>query len=584
VKHWIAIGLMALLAPAYGQEILMAEADRYRLGLGEEVRVSFRFQGKGDRFEPPEMGGDWAVLSGPNRSFQTSIVNGRMSQEQKYDYLLRPRKMGTLMLGAARIRSKGKWIESKPLRFEVSKSAAPPTDQNDPRARAARNSFMKIRTSKRTVYVGEPLVLEYILYYNDAEMPQQQEDLDIQGFYKQDLEVPENEQKGKEVIDGKSYDTYIFKRQLLVPQLSSASISGQALVMIPTYLPSKRRDIFGRRQMELIRQRVMLSAPKLEVRSLPQENRPASFNGAVGQFRFQMDLSRAEVEADGSVTLNTQLSGTGNIGLLNLPEPKFPTEFEAFDPEQKQSIRNTSGGQTGSIRSEHLLIPRYRGTYRIPAVRFSYFDTQKKDYVEIVQGPFELKVSGGQEAPAAGQLGTPLPSAGSSKQSLTLLDQDIRFIDLGNVRWRRLGDSGSVLWWALGVLPFLLVAMAQLLFSRQKQRFQNRAEIRASKAFRKVQRGIRSLDKTQKEEHSDRLHALMEDYLFEKLGIGRSEMNAERWSKLLLEKNIERATVDRLIALYTSLLGGRFAPGGTDIGARSEELLSALEELEKQWR
>ena len=55
--------------------------------------------------------------------------------------------------------------------------------------------------------------------------------------------------------------TYVFKRQLLVPQLSSASISGQALVMIPTYLPSKRRDIFGRRQMELIRQRVMLSAP-----------------------------------------------------------------------------------------------------------------------------------------------------------------------------------------------------------------------------------------------------------------------------------------------------------------------------------
>ena len=76
----------------------------------------------------------------------------------------------------------------------------------------------------------------------------------------------------------------------------------------------------------------------------------------------------------------------------------------------------------------------------------------------------------------------------------------------------------------------------------------------------------------------------MEDYLFEKLGIGRSQMNAERWSKLLLDKNIEQATVDRLIAVYKSLLGGRFAPGGTDIGARSEELLSALEEVEKQWR
>ena len=211
-------------------------------------------------------------------------------------------------------------------------------------------------------------------------------------------------------------------------------------------------------------------------------------------------------------------------------------------------------------------------------MRFSYFDTQKRDYVEIVKGPFELKVSGGQEAPADGQLRTPLPSAGSSKQSLTLLDQDIRFIDLGSVRWKRIGASRTGLWWVLGALPFLLIAITQLLFSRKKQRFQNRAEIRASKAFRKVQRGIRALGKNPEEEHSDQLHTLMEDYLFEKLGIGRSQMNAERWSKLLLEKNIEQATVDRLIAVYKSLLGGRFAPGGTDIGARSEELLSALEE------
>ena len=58
VKHWIAIGLMALLAPAYGQDILMAEADRYRLGLGEEVRVSFRFREKEIALSPPR----WAPI------------------------------------------------------------------------------------------------------------------------------------------------------------------------------------------------------------------------------------------------------------------------------------------------------------------------------------------------------------------------------------------------------------------------------------------------------------------------------------------------------------------------------------------
>ena len=104
--------------------------------------------------------------------------------------------MGALILGAARIEARENG--SKANRCALRSISLPPRPRSErSRARAARNSFMKIRTSKRRVYVGEPLVLEYILYYNDAEMPQQQEDLDIQGFYKQELEVPENEQKGK---------------------------------------------------------------------------------------------------------------------------------------------------------------------------------------------------------------------------------------------------------------------------------------------------------------------------------------------------------------------------------------------------
>jgi hypothetical protein len=579
INTWL-IGLQL-----FAQPILIAEADRYKLGLGEEVRVSFTFQEQGEKFEAPNLGSDWALLSGPNRSYQTSIINGRVKQQQKFDFLLRPRKKGTLTLKPARIKHNGKWIESKALQFEISEASAVPQNSNDPRAIAAKNSFIKIRTSKKKVFVGEPVILEYVLYYNDAEMPIQEEELSFQGFYKQDLEIDESQRKGREVIDGRNYQTYIFKRILLIAQLSTAKIEGQSLVVVPTYIPSNRRDVFGRRQMQLIRQRTFLEAPALTVSPLPERNRPESFTGAVGQFEFNADLTPPEVQADGSVTLSMKLSGAGNLGLIDIPEPKFPVEFEVFDPEERQSIRTGKFGQKGRLSKEYLLIPRYRGTYKIPPLRFSFFNPASEEYVEIVRGPMEVKVTGGQEAPNSAQAlaGSLVTAGGGSKQAVTLLEEDIRFIHLGNVRWRLRGAGGSGAWWILLIIPILLAGAFQLYLMRRQNQEKNSAEIRASKAFRKAQKEVRAMKKDGNGDHSEKLNEILESYFFEKLRISRSEMNEERWVKLLREHQVEDGLIERLTKLYRRLLGSRFAPGGDSSEAQSEELLAVLKDLEKQW-
>lgn len=579
ISAWL-IGLQL-----WAQPILIAEADRYKLGLGEEVRVSFTFQEQGDKFEAPNLGADWALLSGPSRSFQTSIINGRVTQQQKFDFLLRPRKKGQLTLQPARIKYKGKWIESKALQFEVAEASAAPRNSNDPRAIAARNSFMKLRTSKRKVFVGEPVVLEYVLYYNDAEMPIQEEELSFQGFYTQVLEVDESQRKSREVVDGRNYQTYIFKRILLIPQLSTAQIEGQSLLVIPTYIPTNRRDIFGRRQMQMVRQRTFMDAPSLEVLPLPERNRPESFTGAVGDFQFNVDLDGEEVQADGSITLKMKLSGAGNLGLIDIPEPKFPVEFEIFDPEERQSIRTGKFGQKGRLTKEYLLIPRYKGTYKIPPLRFSFFDPNKKEYVEVVRGPMEIRVKNGQEAPATSQAlaGSLITTSGGNKQAVTLLEEDIRFIYLGNVRWRLHGGESSSLWWIFLILPLLIAGGFQLYLSRRAVQQKNSAEIRASKAFRKAQKEVRTMKKEGTDDHAEKLNEILESYFFEKLRISRSEMNEERWVKLLREHQVEDNLIDRLTKLYRRLLGSRFAPGTDTSEAQSEELLAVLKDLEKQW-
>lgn len=581
MKTLLHIVLLCAASILSAQPVLIAEADRYKVGLGEEVRVSFRFEGDGKKFEAPSFGSDWAVLAGPNRSFQTSIINGRINQVQRFDFLIRPRKMGQLTVPSARILYEGDWVLSKPMKIEVQKASAREVPPNDPRARAAKNSFMKLRISKRKVYVGEPLILDYVLYYNDAEMPQEEEPLKFPGFYQQELELEDAQRRGQEVVDNQNYRTYIWRRVLLIPQLSGAKIEGQALVMIPTYIPSNQRDIFGRRQQQLVRQRAILEAPSIQVLAIPSKGRPDSFSGAVGQFDFDLELNPEEVAADGSVSLKMRLSGTGNLNMLSLPEPIFPKEFEVFDPEEREQVRNGGFGQKGSRSKEYLLIPRYRGTYKIAPIRFSYFDPKKETFVEVEKGPTEIRVIGGKEAPVGSAAALAGSASGVGKQQVAPLQEDIRFISLGAVSWSKVGEEAiSYWWWLLMLLPLALMLGVQMYLHRQQQQERFGAEIRASKAFKKARRDIQSSSKNG--EKAEVLMHIMEAYFIERFKMGRSDLEEMKIVEVLRKKTVQNETIEQWTKLYRQLLGSRFAPSSDDSQSNAKQLLEVLGQIEKQ--
>ena len=62
------------------------------VGLDETFEISFVLDDNGSNFSPPPFSENFHVLSGPNRSSSTRIINGDMTQESSYKYVLRAKK------------------------------------------------------------------------------------------------------------------------------------------------------------------------------------------------------------------------------------------------------------------------------------------------------------------------------------------------------------------------------------------------------------------------------------------------------------------------------------------------------------
>ena len=150
---------------------------------------------------------------------------------------------------------------------------------------------------------------------------------------------------------------------------------------------------------------------------LPESSKPESFRGAVGKFNFSASLDKSRTKTNEPISLKFNISGTGNIKLLELPPFELPSGFEKYDPKTEEQI-NRSGRISGVKKAEYLLIPRIAGTREIPAIDFSYFDPEKKSYQTIKSKSFNLVIEQGQ----SGNVEL------SNQHSIEQLESDIRYI------------------------------------------------------------------------------------------------------------------------------------------------------------
>src|SRR5471030_1684901 len=176
-----------------------ATASKSQVGVGEQFEVDFTVNATGNRFTPPDFS-QFQVISGPNITPNTIVVNGVTVAGATYGYILSAAKEGTFTITAAAIVINGHTLLSNSLKIIV-KGQAPPVQKSPPPPAAAHDEkpadnpkdlskslFIRAEVNKTKVYTGEQLNVRYKLYTRvDLLASQLDKAPDLNGFWSQDV-------------------------------------------------------------------------------------------------------------------------------------------------------------------------------------------------------------------------------------------------------------------------------------------------------------------------------------------------------------------------------------------------------------
>ena len=607
------IGLIILLfftSLAYAQNVEFKASAPSVVAVGEQFKLEYTLNKEGDNLKVPTLEG-FDLLMGPSvgQSFYSSNINGKMTQNVtfSYTYILEGTKKGTFQIPGATVIIDGKEYTSNALKIEVvegsrnsngNQAATNRPVQPDANATVNDNNlFVKVEVSRRSLYMGESLMATIKVYTKvDLVNLGRTKFPDFNGFLAEEVPTPQRIELVREAVDGQIYNVGTIRKVLLYPQhTGEITIEPFELeCIVRQRLANGGRSFFDEffGNYKDVRAMRRSKPVTIQVKELPQLGKPAGFGGTVGNVTMATSLSADTVNANDAITYKVTFRGTGNLKLLKAPTINFPLDFEVYDPKESRDLNITENGTTGSVSFEYLIIPRYSGDYKIPAIRFSYFDSQSNTYKTIAGAEYNIHVRQGADK---GQVET---SAGNQvksfkKEDVRKVGEDIRYLKTEGLNLKAAGVRffGTTLYWLALLIPFVLFVVGAVLNRRRIKanadivRVKNKA---ANKMARKRLKVAASAMKNHNaEQFYDEVLKALWGYMSYKLNIDRAELNRDNISEILQSKGVEEDRIKEFIAVLDTCEYARYAPGSNsdqEMGKVYTDSIDVITKLDKAIR
>ena len=594
---WIA--LLALTVQAYADDkVTFTASAPDAVAVGDQFRLSYTVNTqKVKNFRAPSIKG-FDVLMGPSRSYSMQSINGNTTETLTFTYILLAQKEGEYTIPGATITANGDQMLSNSVKIKVLPADKTNSSQSGGGQSPSRSSssgtsisnndlFITATASKTTAYEQEAILLTYKIYtvvdlrgFDNVKLP------DFKGFHSQEVELPNDRRWGLEHYKGRNYHSTIYRQFVLFPQQSGkltidaarfdASIEKMDAIDDPF-------EAFFNGGAGSIQIKKTLMTPKLtiDVKPLPA-GKPADFSGGVGEFNISSSINSTKVKTNDAITVKVVISGTGNLKLVGEPEVKFPEDFEVYDPKVDSKFRLTNAGLSGNKVIEYLAIPRNAGTYKIPAIKFSYFDIKSRSYKTLTTEEYTVQVEKG-----AGNASQTIANF-TNKEDLKVLNEDIRFIKQNDVKLSPKGKYffGSMGYWLFYIIPGLIFIACFLIYRKQIAANANVAKVRTKKAnkvaVKRMKQAGKLLAANEKDAFYDEVLKALWGYISDKLSIPVSQLSKDNIEEELRKYGVAEDLIKEFLNALNSCEFARFAPGDANqamdkVYSDSLEVISKIE-------
>lgn len=572
-KWWIFI-LSTLFACQ-----LMASAVSFKASLshsvvevGQRFKITFTVNSGGGNFTPPSFS-DFQLLSGPNQSSSTQIINGQMSRSFAISYVLQATKEGKFEIGSAVIDIDGDQLTTEPLSIEVVASSSGSTNAQNQRQQARKSQgdelsdyvYIQAFVDKRSAYVGEKLTATFKLYAKIGLSSINLENLPaLTGFWSHDLHsVYDQIQLSTEYINGEVYQVAVLKQTLLYPQRSGEltidPLAMKALVQVRSRSSrSLFESMFGSYENKEV---ILASKPiKVDIKPLPKYKGKGEFSGAVGNFKVNFTTNKTNLKANEALDLKVEISGEGNLPLIGAPQLNFPPDLEVYDPETENKFKNSIGGSSGKKIFNYLVIPRHSGNFILKPYELTYFDIHSQSYKTLVTDSIVINVDKGEEEANV------VYNSIDRKEEVELLENDIRFIHTAPITLLHPGDEfyESVSFYTLIIGLLLALIILYMLSKKYKEKQSDTVGLRKGKAKKiankRLAKAKQFLDRSEIGHFYEEIAQALYGYFADRYNMGIADLSKDR----LIENLKNEAAEDQLIELLSETIESsemaRYAP------------------------
>ena len=588
-KILLILLIFSKVCATFAQDVDFKASAPAQVIMGKPFQLTYTVNQRGKDLRAPEFT-DFDYVAGPytSQSSSTSFVNGKRTSSftMSYTYTLVASKEGSFTISPATIKVGGETYTSNGVRITVlppdqpsnvnvasqqrnANNTSTTSQQREANNATEGNIFIRTLVSKTKVHEQEAILLSYKLYFAGVDVAQFTNNTrlpEFKGFLKQELEMGEI-QTELEHYNGRNYQTAILYRTLLFPQRSGdihiepAQFEAVLRVQNRAQVRSIFDDFFG--SYTTVAKPLASSGVTIHVSELPT-GKPIGFSGGVGQFNISSKISSTDLQANEAVTLTITIQGTGNMKLLKTPAIDWPEGFEVYDPKVTNNFKTTTAGLSGTKTIEYLAIPRAGGTYTIPAVPFSYYDTQADTYKMLTTPEYTLTIARG----ANEENSTAVVNTFVQKEDIQQLGSDIRYIYANELPEFQIHHSrltfGTLTFWLCYLLPALLATLLFIIFRKQIKENADITRVRYKKANKVAQRRLKVaamlLKENKKEAFYEEIERAAWTYLSDRLSVPTAQLSKENIAQILGSKGVAQELISQLLEVLANAEFARYAP------------------------